>query len=108
MSNEELAVETETRLQRSRMRTAKEVQVRHQVKDQYTKPIPARRWIQGSIDRHASSRLEYRTQTNYHYRRRHPEVVRLEHNAAEQFVVMAMFVHAKGLRDIEPTRISMR
>lgn len=70
--------------------------------------MPARRWIQGSANRHASSLSEYGTQTNDYCRGRHFKVVRLEHGEAEQSVVMAMLVHAEGLREIEPTRIPMR
>lgn len=59
----------------------------------------ARRWIQGSANRHASSLLEHGTQTNDYSRGRHLKVVRLEHGEAEQSIWMAMLVHAKGLRD---------
>ena len=68
----------------------------------------AGRCIQGSADRHAFSLLGYGTQTNEYCRGRPLEVVRLEHGEAEQSVVIAMLVHAEGLKEIEPTRIPMR
>ena len=67
--------------------------------------MPARRWIQGSANRHASSLLEYGTQTNDYCCGRPLKVVRLEYGEAEQSVVMTMLVHATGLKEIEPTRI---